>query len=262
MSRLLYPDLCIVFGAHAITPFILSNFAAYKKGAAGLCPIFFCLHGNKRFDNNEYNNTILITDHMIFDQTEIGRSRIRSVLPGSTDLMIIASIEALPKFSHYIFIEYDVVCTKDIRETLIRLIESASRFHLSGSYINGEASDPAWMWWSSLKPPENTPLPSENKRKAFLPLLCLSHYFVQEYKRSLIDGWQGHYETLMPTIASIKGLPIFDLCCVGFTRYPQFNILKSENLDQENLPDFVHPIKNYDDLAKIPTIEVGFQLRS
>jgi hypothetical protein len=69
---------------------------------------------------------------------------------------------------------------------------------------------PDWRWWPGAKAPDT--ISSERMFRAFNPIMRVSRRYARLYKRTLaVEGWAGHYEFIMPTLAVSSGLHVMDI---------------------------------------------------
>ncbi len=79
--------------------------------------------------------------------------------------------------------------------------------------IVGQPGEPDWEWWDLTHPTESIPL--AERRRAFLPVYRLSRRAAETLHTRQLDGWTGHFETLVPTLLHHAGLHLAD-----FAHYP------------------------------------------
>jgi hypothetical protein len=248
----LHSDTCIVFDAHAENDVSLENFRVLKYAASELCAFVQVLHSN---DKPAYNldETITLSDKEIFNDTVHFKDVLRGVVPGNSDLKIVQTAKKLPKYSYFVRMEWDVVCTTDPRRTLSKLVDFARSCDFSGSFVKKFPEDPEWDWWSSLHVPG---WPTSELRdvahSAFLPLMTFSKRYITRYEELLSTGWTGHFETTMATAAHVLGMKIKDLSTgpSHFTSLPGFSC-DEVIVDGQNLPPFVHTAKRIETFRRL-----------
>lgn len=244
-----YQNTCILFDAHRLDDFILNQYNAYRAASAGLCDIYLTLHSNSGPPDLEtaVEDLLPITDEMIFDWVSSSKAEGRQVVPGNCDLKLLAAIAACPRdYDHYVLVEFDVVCTDELRPTLLRLLEVVQGQDLCGSYVSHPPYDDRWVWSDSLVAPPGVTFDPNDRRSAFLPLSAYSRRLVACYRQAISQGWLGHQEILLPTIAHLNGLKIHDLGPPhGFTDQPHFGPSYPMDIGYKTLPPFIHPIKTH-----------------
>ena len=105
-------------------------------------------------------------------------------------------------------IEYDVRFSGDWSHFFREYMDNTS--DLIACHIRRWDQEPLWYWWDSHRV-DNRPVPEEARIRAFLPIHRLSCSALQTIHQGLREGWQGHYETLVPTLLAFGGLVLEDL---------------------------------------------------
>lgn len=246
--------ICLLFDAFRLDTFTLASYRSLQIGLEELCDVFLVFHKSNDDPDFYPSNTVVLDDQRIFDKIQTNKTKNRKIIPGNSDLKVIAAVEELPSYESYIFMEYDVVCLGDLRHVFGRLITYLEGVDFAGSYIETPAQNPRWMWWSSIKPPIGTRLDKQHLLKSFLPLAAYSRRFILSYRDALLEGWEGHNEVLFPTIAKRNAMHIMSLehSDKNFTSWPAFDATKPEGLDQPELPSFIHPVKTVAEYQRLP----------
>jgi hypothetical protein len=246
--------ICLLFGAHRTDDFTLAQFAAYSCASPGLCDAVFLLHLPAEPLPRLPEPALALDDAAIFDGVPCLKAQARRVVPGGTELKLLAAMERLPPYAHFLFVEYDVLALGDLRATMAALIAFAEGVDLAGSFLRSATRSPEWMWWSSLIPPPGVRLAPEARHRAFLPVAVYSRPFLIRVREALLAGWQGHHEALLPTLASSHGMVLKDLNRhrPRFTAMPQFGVHAPAGLDAAKLPRFIHPVKDFSQYQALP----------
>lgn len=67
-----------------------------------------------------------------------------------------------------------------------------------------------WYWWQTARTPDH--VRPEHVYRAFLPLTRVSRRLAQQYVRRMNEeGWAGHYEFTIPTVALLSGMTVEDI---------------------------------------------------
>jgi len=245
------PDVCLFFDAYYIDDFVLANFHAYERAAADICDIRLLFHDRGEDTPDLPKQSLVVTDQDIFGAIPQSKSR-GDLIPGNAELKTLAGARRMPGYDCYLSIEYDVLCTRDMRQVLTRLLDVSRGDDVALSYLNSRDPASQWVWWAGLHGPDGAP-PVAACFGSFLPVVMYSRTFISVYEAALADGWRGHAETLVPTIARRHGLRVLDIsrCDPPFTAYPQFKIHPVEGLS-EGWPDFIHPIKDLGMYDRLP----------
>ena len=188
-----------------------------------------------------------LTSADIFDA--FAHRKARTIIPGNEDLKLIAAAQRLPEFTHFIHHEYDVWHNNPEPELVDRLCEAAIGGTFGASWIRPKSDEYAdWMWWPSLvAPPHVLAVPMA----AMLPLSFFPASFLNAYRDHLIQGWSGHFEVLMPTLAGRLGVPMVQLGAQGLNVAldAHMRALRSHRPDVP-AGGFYHPVKTLDDVPQ------------
>lgn len=140
------------------------------------------------------------------------------------------------------------MCTGNLRTSISVMLEAARNVDLLTSFMTPYTPLPEWEWWASIEPPEGIALDIETQGwRSFHPLMAVSRAFIEHYANRLAQGWRGHYEALMPTLARRDGFTVNDAAKTHprLTQYPQFGAVRITGLDV-SVPLFIHPVKGRD----------------
>ncbi|MGY3614457.1 hypothetical protein [Bradyrhizobium sp. USDA 10063] len=246
-------EICLLFDTTGLNAFTEAILQEYREAISDLCDVYAVVHhhGDVRCTDRD-SRVIYLTDSQIFDEVDHHKDTSRGLIPGNPDLKMVRVMREVPNYRQYIWIEYDVFCTGNLRSALTSLMAVTRNADFAASYILPWKQD-GWMWWNSLKVPAHLGRePSAIAVRAFLPLLVFSKRYIDVFEEQLKLGWAGHFEVTMATIASVCGLQMLDLSKSEprFTHYPQFKIKQVAKLE-EFVPIFVHPVKTSDARAEI-----------
>lgn len=104
-------------------------------------------------------------------------------------------------------IEYDVDFSGDWA-TFFGQFETSSADLLT-STLAPRSDCPDWWWWRQASAPAH--VSPEQMHRGFHPLMRVSRRFAHEYRRSVADpAWEGHYESIVPTVALDAGFDVED----------------------------------------------------
>ncbi|ROZ75703.1 DUF3405 domain-containing protein [Ramlibacter sp. WS9] len=132
----------------------------------------------------------------------------RSIM-GSTHFPLL-HLSKTHEYGHYWQIESDVEYRGDWRSLLgaYRNCEA----DLLASHFRRHADWPRWPWWRTLRVPVAAALTANDLRRAFFPILRISRQALEALDQAHRDGWEGHFEALIPTVVHRLGLLAQDLC--------------------------------------------------
>lgn len=242
-----HQSVCFFFDTPGFTPFIREQFENVYAQVSAICDVLAVWHAREPIPPADASDKriVFLNDRQIFQEVEHHKDVSKGIVPGNVDLKMIRAIRERPRYDQYIWFEYDVMWTRSLPDIVERLIEETSNIELATSFIHKWSAD-NWMWWNTLQPPSGTDIViPEIAYRAFHPLAVVKRRFMEDYAGQLALGWSGHFEVVMPTLAMQRKASILDLSRAKspFTRYPQFQAYKVENLDRFT-PDFVHPVKS------------------
>lgn len=235
--------LCVLFDAHPqVDPELLSaNFTRVTEvfaGFADVVPIFDVT----QVTAPALPGQLSLSRSDIFDSLE--HSKGDFVVPGNCDLKLLAAVSRLKDYTHFIRLEFDVWPT-DVAQFRVReFCKLATSGAFGASYLRSLPQDAQWVHWPTLSTGP-TFVPDDDKQAAFLPLIFFPRHFADFYVARLREGWSGHYEALMPTLARQAGLKLIDLGNSGrkFTLIEEFNVVP-QSFSAPPRAAFVHPVKN------------------
>lgn len=133
----------------------------------------------------------------------------RLIVPGNTDLVMMALFRRRPWYDYIWMVEHDVFFLDS--GAILFALDAASDADLIVSHHPGSRAEaPDWHWWPSFRAsPEAAAVIAHED--CLQSLFCVSRYSArlfaaleQEYRK----GWVGHHECTVPTIARYRGLTI------------------------------------------------------
>jgi hypothetical protein len=167
-------------------------------------------------------------------------------LLGNEELKMLSACDRIAGYQYYLTVEYDVIFLTNPRESLAALIETAMSGDLAASrFTRKQEWNSDWMWWPGLQSPEGSGIDLELiATRAFMPIVGFSSDFAAIYEKKLAEGWIGHYEALLPTIAKHCGISVADFNETEpkLTKYEQFDTDAPSALSRDHSL-FAHPIK-------------------
>jgi hypothetical protein len=247
-----FPNVCVLVDATSDDAFTMFNFRALRHALENICSVVLITNRCSKAHGSDHIN---IANERIFTAVEHHKPG-RSVIPGNPDLKLLAALEdpRFDKYDAFVRIEFDVVCAGDIRKTYQQLCCVALSTDFAASQIRSRKANADWAYWNTLGNALNPDrsLPEPNKA-AFLPIMCLSARFIEHYRAALREGWVGHYEALMPTVAEWHNLSVVDLGHYEprFTAPDTFRIVRP-HVYAIDISLLLHPIKRLNDLVRAP----------
>lgn len=247
--------LCIMFDAHrqAGSEILARSYARITELFGRFGDIVAVFDGAQPPDGH-FGRTIELSKSDIFHSFPHAKGDF--IIPGNVDLKFLAAVMALGDYDCFIRIEFDVWPSSSAEEQVAELCDIARSGAFGASYIRDGLHDKGWVYWPSLCGPGGEPVDIRERRAAFLPLATFPRTFIDYYMERLHEGWTGHYEALMPTLARRAGLPLAELgeAGRGFTSSKEFNV-KIQSFTHPTQGSFVHPVKS---VAQIAGIEAPY----
>lgn len=130
----------------------------------------------------------------------------RAVNRGFCDLLQFAVIQKHPDFEYYWFLEYDVDFTGSW-STFFREFDNVHA-DLLGTNLYPQSLSEGWVHWTWFNAPAH--VDARNIARGFFPINRISKRFCQMYSQR-VEGWEGHWEALFPSIALDAGLLVEDI---------------------------------------------------
>lgn len=235
--------LCVLFDADTRNnrDLLAVNYNKISSLFEGFADVVAVFEG-KGADNLPFERVIELSSTEIFNNT--AHQKGDSLIPGNVDLKLLASVECLPEFTHFIRIEFDVWPTDKAVAHIPELCRHATSGAFGASFIRSQSNDSTWMYWPTLQESPGESVSATERMTGFLPLMFFSREFIEHYRTELERGWRGHYEALMPTLARRAGVPLVELGQEGLklTSYCEFNTVARE-YDTPSDGAFIHPVK-------------------
>ena len=131
-----------------------------------------------------------------------------SIYPGNHHLASLYFGENRPRYSHYWFIEYDVVYAGNWGKLFNEF--RAEPADLLATHLRELSDEPDWYWAQTLDcGGDSTANPTG--MAAFLPIFRISRSALTALRDACGNGWSGHWETLVPTAICAAGLTLSDI---------------------------------------------------
>jgi hypothetical protein len=237
---------CVLLLSHIVNDLVL---ARYHELSSALSP---------RFDV-----TLLLTEQAAapargIDAVSVGpeeiflpefgeKSSSGKIVPGNTELTMLAFRRKRPGYRHIWLIEYDVLFAGGA--DLLATLDAASGADLIvPKPPHTRAVLPEWSWWHTLHPA--TTVHSLTPDTMIRALICISRYssrLLDVVDKAYRDGWNGHQEATVPTIALHAGLEIEHINAIA-VRTGRKAALSNKSFDWQKCgpddPQFIyHPVK-------------------
>lgn len=194
--------------AHFIDEAILNE---YRKLKRELGPLY---HVVLLFDSTVNGIPALPEDveALFFDKTDIRNlgypRKGRSPSTNDFEMFAIYFWRKYPHFHDYWVVEYDVRFSGSWSVLFTHFI--GSRADLLGTTLHRYDVNPAWENWRTVTPPGTMP-PRDKLLRGFFPLYRLSNRAMVALHEAYMQGWAGHWESVLPTVLALAGLDLEDI---------------------------------------------------
>jgi hypothetical protein len=134
------------------------------------------------------------------------------LVPGSAHYPVLNFWKSF-NYERYWVIEFDVLLAGEW-SSFFKLFEH-DQSDLLLSHLTTYEVQPAWGWWASVRVPFKilSKISKEDYKflqKGFFPIYRISHQALSAVDSGYTDGWQGHFEAVLPTLLNNKQLSIKD----------------------------------------------------
>lgn len=139
---------------------------------------------------------------------EIFRAELRrkaasgKIVPGNVDLVVLAAHRRFPAWRHVIAGEYDVFVPAGF--AALRAADAASDADLVACQPRRPEDDPGWVHWRAAAPGAGDT--GAALCSMLFPLARWSARLFEAMEAGYRDGWRGHCEVSVPSIAAARGL--------------------------------------------------------
>ncbi len=249
------PGTCFVMLTHRIDDFVAARYAQMVQALGRENDVYLMM--TRPLPDGDLpvrRDAIIVLDEAeIFSAALKGNKHENRIVPGNTDLVMMAFARRFPLYQFYWMVESDVFFPAG--PGALQALDRASRSDLIMLKVAERAAGCGWVWWKTFEPgalvdPPATAAPHPCRHVT--GLFCISRYsnaLLGLLEWSYRRGWSGHHEVTVPSIAASNGLPIDDLSSLavrtlGHPLYEPggFNVTESR-------PHFVsdafayHPVK-------------------
>lgn len=212
----------------------------------------------KEVQRRGLRDVVCLTRDMIFPAYYGRKSETRNIKPGNADLILLAFWRANPHYEHYWVMEFDVYAPRGLRQLVA--LDAGSESDLLGTYLRARRHHTNWDNWGTL---EIGPSRIENAdldlaiaaTACFLPLSRYSARLLETLDWSYRNGWRGHHEATVATVAACNGMTSEDLNTLSKRVFGKavyspagFNHQKSTYVDPLF---FYHPMKHASQIAAL-----------
>lgn len=111
-------------------------------------------------------------------------------------------------YDRYWVLEYDVRYSGEWSH-FFRSVDTYE-FDLMTCHVRRYAMEPRWPWWSSLEHASKS-IPHERYVRSFNVIYGMSRPALDFVHASLLDGWRGYPEVLLPTLLLEGGFRLLDM---------------------------------------------------
>jgi len=205
-------DQAILFLSDKSSEYIVNNYNLLKNAAPENSKVYFMYHKK----NTNLPAIIQNLEHFVFTNKileELCYSPIdRCLVPGSNHYPMLKFYLQNPQYDYYWNIEDDVYFHGDWHYLFESFCNSSADF--ISSHIETYNEAPHWYWWNTLVA-DGEEISVESRVRSFNPIYRLSNKALELINKSLLNGWSGHHEVLIPTLLYKNGYEIIDMGGTG-----------------------------------------------
>lgn len=132
------------------------------------------------------------------------------IVPGNTDLALLAFARRRPWYEHVWLVEYDIWFAAGAG-VLAQLDAASDAGLIVAQHLRAPGDKPGWPWWPTLRTAPLPAGPNPLRDGARSALLCLARFdagLIATLDAAYRAGWAGHSEAAVPTIAWRAGFAI------------------------------------------------------
>lgn len=202
---------CVVLLSHQLDPTTRSRLAELRRALSATHDVVLTLTEALGEQAAQFGiaDVEVLTHDEIFLPDYGAKSDSRAIVPGNSDLALLAFARRHPGYGPIWIVEYDVMFHGGAE--LLGTLDAASSAELIVSTkLRNRVETPDWFWWPSLQFAPSEPRGGPRGHA----LLCLARYGAQlrlELDTAYRAGWNGHFEAVVPTLARRRNLPIESL---------------------------------------------------
>jgi uncharacterized protein DUF3405 len=115
---------------------------------------------------------------------------------------------AHPEYDRYWVIEYDVRYSGNWSDFFSSV--DSYEFDLITSHVRRYADEPRWIWWPTFEHPSKR-ISRDRYLRSFNVIYGMSRAALEFVHASLLDGWRGYPEVVLPTLLAENGFRVVDL---------------------------------------------------
>ncbi|MBI1180437.1 MAG: DUF3405 domain-containing protein [Alphaproteobacteria bacterium] len=208
------PDQAVLFMTHFVDAPLLEAFAKVQRELAGSAHVILLFNAA---DGTALPEAAAHLPHHLTNREALARlpfPRAREGFgPETTDLPFHHFAMTRPGYRHYWLMEYDVRFSGNWR-TLFDAF-AASPADLLCTNLFRRAGNPEWHRRYPPCPPEGVTVTEDDLIRGFFPFYRLSRRGVDVLQAAFAEGWEGHYEAIVPVILARAGCIIEDFGGAG-----------------------------------------------
>lgn len=200
-------------------------------------------------DTSGIADVVLLGEDEIFLPEYGAKSASRHILPGNTELPVLAFFRRRPWYQAVWLVEYDVWLPCG-GETLRRIDEASAADLIMAHDIAKRERSPNWYWWRSFAPPDWAEAWLAEGKTGY-SLFIVSRFgprLLAALERAYRNGWSGHHEATVTSIALEQELLVEHLNQVAMralghrvVRDETFHVHHCAPMDGST---FYHPVKD------------------
>lgn len=211
------PRTAVLFTTHRLCPAVAGRYFALRREKPSSYDLFLALDLSAA-DEVEVERARELAGDRLFGfrpsaVTDVDYPRPwaledrKGLVPGNLDLLHLHFARRHDALDRLWIVEYDVCYTGDWGSLFGRFEQS--RADVLGTTLRGFSACPGWHWWPSFRP--SSKIPPREWLRGFFPILRVSRRALDAVDAAYREGWSGHFEAVLPTVARSAGLEIEDI---------------------------------------------------
>ncbi len=244
---------CVVLFSYAYNQITDERYAQIKSDLGQFYDVYLFL---SECDNPDPDNNHIVcaSRDEIFLPIYGEKSASLKIVPGNSDLNVLAFWRKFPGYRYYWICEYDVYSPSGFGK--LHNLNTFSDADVLCTQVTTIPMYPDWPHWSTLKvgalrDGRSADVVTEDQvLMGFMPLARLSADLLATLDWSYRNGWAGHYEVTMTTIAKVNAMTVESINALSTTifrrdmcRWQNFNYISPVMVDGYG---FYHPVKSLD----------------
>lgn len=192
---------------------VKSSLKEYKKLQKAMAKIFSETRILFHYNGEVLQKDIQLENPFVFDNSILHTLNYKPIhsklVPGSNHFPLLKYYLHNDQYDYYWFIEDDVRYNACWSHYFTFFTENNVHSDFIACNIKEYESEPNWYWWNTLSHPSYV-IENQSKIRSFNPIFRISNGALKFIHESLLNGWSGHHEVLIPTLLKENGFIVND----------------------------------------------------